>query len=64
MKNRDDIIKARDALAIAKSLTRKYLSLIDFSTCDDRQITELREIHYHTHEAIMGLNKVIKDEQW
>ncbi len=40
------------ALKIAKALTKKYLSRINFDGLNDREITELREIHYQTEEAL------------
>lgn len=40
------------ALKLAKSLTKKYLSRINFDGLDDREITELREIHYQMEEAL------------
>lgn len=44
--------KLREALRIAKALTKKYLSRISFGGLDDREITELREVHYQAEEAL------------
>ncbi len=44
--------KMRDALEVTRALTRKYLNMVNFDGCDDRQITELREIHYQADEAL------------
>lgn len=40
------------ALKIAKALTKKYLIRINFDGLNDREITELREVHYQTEEAL------------
>lgn len=44
--------KLREALKTAEALTTKYISRISFEGLGDREITELREVHYQAHEAL------------
>src|SRR6185312_10858124 len=44
--------KLVEALAIAKALTAKYLHRVSFEGFDDRQITELRVVHYQATDAL------------
>lgn len=45
--------KLREALVVTRALTRKYLNMVNFNKCDDRQIAELRSIHYQAEEALL-----------
>ncbi len=49
--------RLRTGLKIAQALTKKYLNHINFDDFDDREITELREIHYQATDALEQPNK-------
>ena len=53
MNDQEETYKLVEALIIARALTKKYLNIINFNGLNDREIAELREVHYTADRALI-----------